>query len=308
MTRTNYIEEIPFKEFTAINMLNMPELGIFKTATLKCSNISQTVALILDRNNTSNAQKTKFNWTPWLSAISLSMCRNPVITIYIVVPNWQLVPPYGIPSVILYLQDIQHKNVIKFYGTTYDLENNKYMVFQFVADGNLRDYLVRNKISRKTKLKIARDIAKGLEYLHKKGIVHENLSPSTIFVENKNAFIANPTVSSVTKKESSVNTMRNMIPYLDPRSFKNPQYRPDFKSNIYSLGVIMWQIFSCKEPLSNYSNLMSFVCDVLSNKREEPIGDAPDEYISLYKDCWSSDPDKRPSIQQVVSRLMHISV
>ncbi|KAF0506297.1 kinase-like protein [Gigaspora margarita] len=263
MTRTNYIEEIPFKEFTAINMLNMPELGIFKTATLKCSNISQTVALILDRNNTSNAQK---------------------------------------------LQDIQHKNVIKFYGTTYDLENNKYMVFQFVADGNLRDYLVRNKISRKTKLKIARDIAKGLEYLHKKGIVHENLSPSTIFVENKNAFIANPTVSSVTKKESSVNTMRNMIPYLDPRSFKNPQYRPDFKSNIYSLGVIMWQIFSCKEPLSNYSNLMSFVCDVLSNKREEPIGDAPDEYISLYKDCWSSDPDKRPSIQQVVSRLMHISV
>ncbi|KAF0506306.1 kinase-like protein [Gigaspora margarita] len=182
------------------------------------------------------------------------------------------------------------------------------MVFQFVTDGNLRDYLVQNKLSRKTKLKIARGIAKGLEYLHKKGIVHENLNPSTIFVENKNALIANPTVSTITKRDSSVNTMRNTIPYLDPQSLKTPQHRPDFKSNIYSLGVIMWQIFSCKEPLSNYSNLTAFVCDVLSNKREEPIGDAPEEYVSLYKDCWSSDPDKRPSIQQVVSRIMQISV
>ncbi|CAG8715290.1 13219_t:CDS:2 [Cetraspora pellucida] len=262
MTRSNFIE-IPFKELTTIKTLNLPELGIFKTATLKWSNKPQTVAMILVENNVDDIQK---------------------------------------------LQDIQHKNIIKFYGITYDLENSKYVVFQFAADGNLRDYLVRNKTSTRAKLKMAKGIAKGLEYLHKKGIVHENLSPSTIFVENKNALIANPTVSTVTKKDSSVNTMRNMIPYLDPQSFKNPQHRLDFKSNIYSLGIIMWQIFSCKEPLSNYSNLMAFVHDILSNKREEPFGDAPDEYISLYKDCWSSDPDKRPSIQQVVSRLMKISV
>ncbi|CAG8734336.1 3105_t:CDS:1, partial [Racocetra persica] len=45
----------------------------------------------------------------------------------------------------------------------------------FAADGNLRDYLVRNKISRKTKLKMAKGINEGLEYLYAKGIVHENL-------------------------------------------------------------------------------------------------------------------------------------
>ncbi|CAG8566650.1 28305_t:CDS:2 [Gigaspora margarita] len=57
-----------------------------------------------------------------------------------------------------------------------DSENDKYMlVCQFAADASLRDYLTRNQISRKAKLKMARDIAKGLKYLHERGIVHENL-------------------------------------------------------------------------------------------------------------------------------------
>ncbi|CAG8497032.1 19482_t:CDS:2 [Racocetra persica] len=107
MPHTNFTEEIPFKEFTAIETLNLPEFGIFKTATLKWSNKTQTMALIRTENNTNNPQK-------------------------------------------------------------------------FAADGNLRDYLVRNKISRKTKLKMAKGIAKGLEYLHKKGIVHENLMQRAI--------------------------------------------------------------------------------------------------------------------------------
>ncbi|CAH1770336.1 1039_t:CDS:2, partial [Entrophospora sp. SA101] len=37
--------------------------------------------------------------------------------------------------------------------------------------------------------------------------------------------------------------------------------------------------------------------------REEPIPNTPDEYINLYKACWQDDPESRPDIQYVETRL-----
>ncbi|CAG8534846.1 11492_t:CDS:2 [Dentiscutata erythropus] len=208
------------------------------------------------------------------------------------------------------LQNINHENIMKIYGITYDSECNKNMLtLQFATNGSLGDCLTRghDKFNRKTKLKIAKDIAKGLKYLHENNIIHGDLHPNNIFIENEGALIANPLISKINKRYSSINTTRNMLFYLDPRSFKDPSCPPDYNSDIYSFGVIMWQIFSCKEPFPNHTNLMNFMYDILNDKREEPMGDAPDEYINLYRRCWSSDLNNRPSMQEVVSSLMQIS-
>ncbi|CAG8820745.1 1046_t:CDS:2, partial [Racocetra persica] len=200
------------------------------------------------------------------------------------------------------IKEIKHNNVTKFHGITYDLENNiKMLVLEHSTDGSLKEYLTQDsqKIESEDKLKIAKDIVSGLKYLHDKKITHGDLHSKSILINNKRALITNPIIFSVIKKSSSVDTMKDKIPYQDPRLLKNTEELPDQKSDIYSLGFILWRVFSNDEPFSNYEkNLINLVNEIHQNKREKPTVGTPNKYISIYEKCWSSNQDERPTIKQ----------
>jgi hypothetical protein len=73
----------------------------------------------------------------------------------------------------------------------------------------------------------------------------------------------------------------NAIPYIDPKNFGNDE-NPNQLSNVYSVGVIMWQISSGHQPFKDKdydANLMKFIHNGL---REETINGTPVEYNKLY--------------------------
>ncbi|CAG8808943.1 5364_t:CDS:2, partial [Cetraspora pellucida] len=161
------------------------------------------------------------------------------------------------------LKEIKHDNIIEFYGITHDLENNiKMLVLQHSTDGSLKEYLIQvsQKIEPADKLNIAKDIVNGLKYLHDEGITSRR---------------------------------------FDPRLLKNTKELPDKESDIYSLGFILWRVFSNDEPFSNYEkNLINLVNEIYQNKREKPTVGTPKKYINVYEKCWSSNLNERPSIKQ----------
>jgi len=70
---------------------------------------------------------------------------------------------------------------------------------------------------------------------------------------------------------------------MDPKSFNDQDYKLDKKSDIYGLGVLMWQISSGYQPFSakgiNYECLS---LSILNGKREEIIDGTPIGYSNLY--------------------------
>ncbi|KAF0418304.1 kinase-like protein [Gigaspora margarita] len=68
----------------------------------------------------------------------------------------------------------------------------------------------------------------------------------------------------------------------------------DEKSDIYSLGVILWEITSGKPPFKSFKTPEQIAINIYQGKREAPVKDTPEEYVALYKRCWSEDPEKRP--------------
>ncbi|CAB5192771.1 unnamed protein product [Rhizophagus irregularis] len=42
--------------------------------------------------------------------------------------------------------------------------------------------------------------------------------------------------------------------------------------------------------------------EILQGLREEPVPDPPEDYVEIYTRCWNGEPDKRPTINQVVER------
>jgi hypothetical protein len=80
-----------------------------------------------------------------------------------------------------------------------------------------------------------------------------------------------------------------VIPYVDPKSFNNnndqsQKYKLNEKSDVYSVGVLMWQISSgrmpfCSEDVDYDINL---TLAILNGKREEIVDGTPVEYSKLY--------------------------
>ncbi|RGB27833.1 kinase-like domain-containing protein [Rhizophagus diaphanus] len=110
-------------------------------------------------------------------------------------------------------------------------------------------------------------------------------------------------------KESDDNTRAHGVtPYMDPKFFENPSYQIIEKSDIYSLGVLFWELTSQKSP---YKYKTEDDCilriHILNGLREEPIHNTNVLFVRLYQKCWEYEPNNRPNIDQVISELNSIN-
>src|SRR6266498_3046443 len=98
-----------------------------------------------------------------------------------------------------------------------------------------------------------------------------------------------------------------MPAYVEPQCYKNDNYIRDKKSDIYSLGVLLWEITSGCPPFSKIS-IHILNIKIVNGFREQPIINTPLTYVNLYKKCWDDDPNKRPDIDEVFNILEKISL
>ncbi|CAB4409322.1 unnamed protein product [Rhizophagus irregularis] len=162
------------------------------------------------------------------------------------------------------LRKINHSNINHFFGLTRDSNGNYFSVLQYANEGNLRDYL-------KTKF------------------IHGNLHACNVLVNNGIVMITNLRILKQTAEITS-----EKIVYVEPQYLRNPSYELNMKSDIYSLGVLLWELSSGHPPFFDYTQ-KAFDLDDIKNKllngeREEPVVNTPLEYLQLYQKCWQVDP------------------
>ncbi|CAB5200595.1 unnamed protein product [Rhizophagus irregularis] len=190
--------------------------------------------------------------------------------------------------------------VLRILGINLDENTKEYLlIMQYADGGNLRQYLKYHflELTWDDKLKFAYQITEGIKYLHDEDVFHQNLHSKNIVIHEKEAKI----MLDITKSTMS-DYLNEMIPYVDPKILKDQSYEYNKKSDIYSLGVLIWELSSGKPPFIGESgNLLKY--GLISGRREKPVPDTPDEYLKLYELCWDSEPSKRPSINQVFSKL-----
>jgi hypothetical protein len=78
--------------------------------------------------------------------------------------------------------------------------------------------------------------------------------------------------------------LRGMIPYIDPKKFnelKSQSYSLNEKSDIYSIGVLLWEISSCQQPFKDKSDY-SLIVQISRGLRETPIPNTPEDYVKIY--------------------------
>ncbi|CAG8649464.1 5594_t:CDS:2, partial [Dentiscutata erythropus] len=214
---------------------------------------------------------------------------------------------------------VHEKNVIEFIGISEanvfitDKENNiYYLIMEYAEEGDLRHYLEKNSSNLKDfkkQLRLALGITKGLMYLHHKKILHGDLHDKNVVISHGDAKIIDFGKSMHANNQNN-NTLFGCLPFMAPELFKdlnNIEYTD--KSDIYSLGVILWELTSRHEPFRYFKcNPQDLKSKIIKDKlREKNVPGTHDDYLNLYKSCWEDNPSKRPKLQNVYTNLVKIS-
>merc|ERR1711988_1069733 len=175
--------------------------------------------------------------------------------------------------------------------------------------GNLYDYIHENfPVPWKCRLYIASDIADGVAFLHNllPPIVHRDLkSPNVVLTRGTKRIQAKLTdfglSSSVSAKGLASHVVDNPI-WLAPEILEKKNY--DQTSDIYSVGVILYELLSGKDYMGHIRFGYEIEERVISGERPplDPYP-APKGYKELLQECWSSDVGGRPTARNVCSRL-----
>ncbi|CAG8473631.1 9893_t:CDS:2, partial [Dentiscutata heterogama] len=208
-----------------------------------------------------------------------------------------------------------HPNIVKFYGISRDPQSESIMlVLQFANNDNMRKYLSKKqqeglyRISWAELIRIAIDITSGLMHLHDNDIIHRDLHSKNILINDGNALIADFGLSKqLNDTASSCLDLKGMIAYVDPQCLRTSKPPDDKKSDIYSLGVLFWELTSGIPPFGKIPQVSIILIKILSHERENVIDNTPSDYSDLYKKCWSSYPDQRPTLCEILDQLKMLS-
>ena len=92
-------------------------------------------------------------------------------------------------------------------------------------------------------------------------------------------------IEEASKKKSD---FFGMIPYIDPKKFNNSQeYSLNEKSDVYSVGVLLWEISSGVPPFHGEDNDIGLIYGISQGRRETTIPDTLADYANLYTGKYS---------------------
>ena len=74
------------------------------------------------------------------------------------------------------------------------------------------------------------------------------------------------------------------IPYIDPQRLVKQEYKLNEKSDVYSIGVLLWEISSGRPPFYTEGKAydIGLIYEIYQGARENPIPDTPDAYVKIY--------------------------
>uniref|UniRef100_J3NA73 non-specific serine/threonine protein kinase n=1 Tax=Oryza brachyantha TaxID=4533 RepID=J3NA73_ORYBR len=204
------------------------------------------------------------------------------------------------------MKKLRHPNIILFMGAVASLER-LCIVTEFLPRGSLFRLLQKNtgKLDPRRRVHMAIDIARGMNYLHNSSppVIHRDLKSSNLLVDkNWTVKVADFGLSRL-KLETFLTTKtgKGTPQWMAPEVLRNEPSNE--KSDVYSYGVILWEIATQKIPWDNLNTMQVVGAVGFMDHRLDIPSDVDPQWASMIESCWDSDPQCRPSFQELLDQL-----
>ena len=188
--------------------------------------------------------------------------------------------------------NLNHPNIVGVYdwgryGSTY------FIAMEFVAGRTLADVLRTNgTITAQQANDVAIEVSAALAFAHRNGVVHRDVKPANILVGHDGRVkvadfgIARALNSAAEENLTQAGSVMGTATYFSPEQAQGAQ--PDPRSDLYSLGIVMYEMVSGRPPFTG----------------ENPVAIAYKQVHSAPQPLGELVPDVPPAFEAIVSRLL----
>ncbi|XP_043936999.1 ankyrin repeat and protein kinase domain-containing protein 1 [Protopterus annectens] len=207
------------------------------------------------------------------------------------------------------MEKIKFQHVVPIYGICDSPEG---IVMEYMDNGSLEKQLASQQMSWSLKFQLIHEIALGMNFLHsmKPPLLHLDLKPGNILLdEHFHVKISDFGLSKWMDHSSKMDyieksAIRGTLSYIPPEIFLQNSRTSGSKHDIYSFGIVVWEILTQKKPYPG-ANMMGVIVKVAAGKRP-PLEEIPEnrpqeceQMINLMQRCWEQIPGQRPCFADI---------
>ncbi|XP_050208836.1 lysM domain receptor-like kinase 3 isoform X1 [Mercurialis annua] len=232
------------------------------------------------------------------------------------------------------LTHVHHLNLVRLIG--YCVEGSLFLVYEFIENGNLSEHLRRSDqkdpLPWSTRVQIALDSARGLEYIHEHTIplyIHRDIKSANILIDkNFRGKVADFGLTKLTEYASASLHTRivGTFGYMPPEYAQYGDVSP--KMDVYAFGVVLYELISAKEAVVKTNEIITECKGLVAMFEDVEAADWTENDVSelvdvrlgdnypidsvrkmaeLAKACTHENPQLRPSMRSIVVALMTLS-
>lgn len=207
-----------------------------------------------------------------------------------------------------------HPNVLKFMGAVVDdPEVGPMIIYEYCEQGTLKEYLqsLKSNVTLEVQEHLFRyglDIAKGMEYLASKEIVHRRLAARNIlltFLNDVKIAGFGPQPVNGTDDDGDVESgkpERIPIKWMGPECMSSTKDATE-KSDVWSYAVVLWEIFSLGATPYEKIRSRDLPGRIKKGERLPKPEYCDDTWFGVMTQCWAHEPNKRSTFSDVRNQL-----
>ena len=201
----------------------------------------------------------------------------------------------------LIIARLNHPNIIHVIDRGITPKGRPYFVMEHVEGTNLAQAITEGELGTNGKLDLIIQVCKALSYAHNNGVIHRDIKPSNVLIDaNMNALVLDFGIAKFLKgeKKNGLHTRADVVmgtfEYMSPEQ-QNSSDSVTSASDLYSLGVLMYELFTGVKPLGHFRP---------PSEIDATIPNALEEVILR---CLEPDPaDRFSSADEIKDRLLEL--
>ncbi|XP_032812913.1 mitogen-activated protein kinase kinase kinase 20-like isoform X1 [Petromyzon marinus] len=204
------------------------------------------------------------------------------------------------------LSILSHKNVIKFFGAVTD-PPNYCIITEFAAKGSLFEFLAKKESDNMEIDQIfawTADIARGMNYLHEEApvkVIHRDLKSRNVVISSDNILKICDFGASRLHSHTTHMSLVGTFPWMAPEVIQSLPVSET--CDAFSFGVVLWEMLTREVPFNGLEGLQVAWLVVEKNERLTIPSSCPPSFANLMKECWETDPKKRPTFKKILQML-----
>lgn len=208
---------------------------------------------------------------------------------------------------VFIMRKVRHKNVVQFIGAC-TKPPSMCIITEYMAGGSVYDYLHKKRgfFKLPSLLKVATDISKGMNYLHQNNIIHRDLKAANLLMdENGVVKVADFGVARVKAQSGVMTAETGTYRWMAPEVIEHKPY--DHKADVFSFGVVLWELLTGKLPYEFLTPLQAAVGVVQQGLRPPIPKQTHPKLVEILQRCWEQDPALRPDFSEIIDILQQLA-